>query len=213
MTERASNTVDRKTPSGQSGRQVGEPGGDDDLALVNRSRKGDMDAFGQLVSKYQDRLYNLILRMCGRAADAEELTQETFLKALESLDQFRGESRFYTWLFRIAANKTISYKRRGSRIKFQQLVETGGDGAESGRPQNRSEAPESSAMRNENQTIILEALESLDEQLRLVTVLREIEDLDYMEISRILEIPAGTVRSRLHRARIELKDKLGKLVE
>lgn len=187
-----------------------------DAALVARVRKGDMQAFGLLVAKYQDRIYNLIFRLCGNAADAEELAQETFLKAMEKIGQFRGSSRFYTWLFRIAANLAISSRRRGGRIKFHSLA-SGGPWDGEGDPQATLEArlsdrrevqPHQAAAAAETAQAVLRALEELDEEARLVVVLRDVEDMDYSQIAEVLDLPAGTVKSRLHRARCLLKEKL-----
>ncbi len=171
------------------------------------------------MAKYQDRVYNMILRMVGRPADAEELAQETFLKALEKIGQFRGQSGFYTWLFRIAANLSISQRRRSARIRFQplggrdddeadQLGELAGQTAYA-----RQERPDSAALAAEAHQRIVEALDDLDEEFRLVVVLRDIEEMDYTQIAEVMEVPVGTIKSRLHRARGMLKDKLSDLVE
>lgn len=189
----------------------------EDAALVDRSRKGDMQAFGSLVAKYQDRIYNLVLRMCGRPSDAEELAQETFLKALERISQFRGTSQFYTWLFRIAANLTISHRRRVGRVKFQSL--TGSEEFEESQAaaltaamaQRREPAPETHAMSAETNRRVMQALEELDDEFRLVVLLRDVEDMDYSEIAQVLGLPSGTVKSRLHRARCILKERLADL--
>ncbi|KKL16836.1 hypothetical protein LCGC14_2491570, partial [marine sediment metagenome] len=100
----------------------------EDATLVERARSGDMQAFGALVAKYQDRVFNMVYRMCGRREDAEELSQEAFLKALEKITQFRSQSSFYTWLFRIAANLVISHRRRSGRITFHTLDPSDADG-------------------------------------------------------------------------------------
>ncbi len=190
----------------------------DDGALVDRARKGDMQAFGLLVAKYQDRVFNLTFRMCGRQADAEELAQETFLKALERIGQFRGNSGFYTWLFRIAANLTISHRRRAGRIHFSSL--TGPDDGDDSRTDaltaetaaRRIPDPTAAAVSAETRQRIMEAMQGLDEEFRLVVVLRDIEDMDYAQIAEVLDTPVGTVKSRLHRARTLLKEKLGHLM-
>lgn len=188
----------------------------EDAALVERSGKGDMQAFGALVAKYQDRIFNMILRMSGNRADAEELAQESFLKALTKINQFRGQSEFYTWLFRIAVNLTTSYRRRSSRIKFQPLW----DQEESDRPRTDvlkaagrgNPNPAAAAISAETSRMVAEALEGLDEEFRLVVVLRDMEEMDYAQIARVLEVPVGTVKSRLHRARCILKERLKDLV-
>jgi len=183
----------------------------EDEALVDRCRKGDMPAFGLLVAKYQDRLYNLLYRMLGHGADAEELAQETFLKALENIGQFQGASRFYTWLFRVGVNLAISHRRRGGRVKFQTLsAPEDGDGFGLGArlADGRDGSPSASAMAAETRQAVLRALESLDEEYRVVVLLCDVEEMDYSQIAAVLDQPLGTVKSRLHRGRSMLRAKL-----
>jgi RNA polymerase sigma-70 factor (ECF subfamily) len=191
----------------------------EDATLVQRSREGDMRAYGTLIAKYQDRIYNLIYRMCGRAADAEELTQDTFLKALERIDQFRGHSKFYTWLFRIAANLTISHRRRAGRIRFHSMTgpeeydEAQSDALTAGIATRRQPGPDRSAISSETTRRIMQAMDELEDEFRIVVALRDIEEMDYAGIAEVLDLPVGTVKSRLHRARCLLKDKLSDLLE
>ena len=191
----------------------------EDAALVQRTRKGDMRAFGMLVAKYQDRIFNLILRMCPRHAEAEELTQETFLRALERIGQFRGNSKFYTWLFRIGANLTLSHRRRVGRVRFQSLSGTDEfDGTQADHltaavAAKRQVNPAAAAMTAETRTRVLEALEELDDEFRLVVLLRDVEEMDYDQISQVTGLPLGTVKSRLHRARCLLRQSLASLME
>ncbi|MCY2931331.1 MAG: sigma-70 family RNA polymerase sigma factor [Planctomycetota bacterium] len=190
----------------------------EDAVLVTRFRQGDMQAFGALVAKYQDRIFTMVLRMCPNRAEAEELAQEAFLRAMERIDQFRGQSRFYTWLFRIAANLTLSHRRRAGRVKFRSmdlLDESGGSQAANladeaaGRHVVR---PDEAAMALETRHRVLGAMDELDDEFRIVLVLRDIEEMDYDQIAQVLDLPAGTVKSRLHRARCALKEKLADLV-
>ena len=190
----------------------------EDAALIERCRNGDMQAFGSLVAKYQDRIFNMVFRMCGRRADAEELAQEAFLKALENIGQFRSQSRFYTWLFRIAANLTISHRRRGGRIRFQPL---GGPEDFSGTQAaslaataavRHNPGPEAAAVAAETSHRVSSALEELEDEQRLIVILRDMEDMDYAQIAEVIGVPAGTVKSRLHRARCILREKLADLV-
>lgn len=212
MSDQASKLVADERAAGGPGQTIAF----EDLALVERCRKGEMQAFGLLVAKYQDRIYNLIWRMCTRQAEAEELAQEVFLKALENLNQFRGRSRFYTWLFRIAVNTVISHRRRTARIRFQPL----GDGDDDPSPavaavaaaQRHNPGPDGAAMSAETSARVAEALEELDEEHRVMIVLRDMEDMDYAQIASVLDLPVGTVKSRLHRARCMLRDKLTGLV-
>jgi len=177
-----------------------------------------MSAFGSLVAKYQDRLFNMVFRMCGNRADAEELAQEAFLKALERIDQFKGFSQFYTWLFRIAANLTISHRRRSGRVKFHSLTASDdsssspADVLTAGLAQRRNPGPEAVAIAADTGQRITEALGELEDEFRAVVVLRDVEDMDYAQIAEVLGVPIGTVKSRLHRARSMLKDKLAGLV-
>ena len=189
-----------------------------DSALVEDCRRGDMKAFGLLVAKYQDRIFNMVYRMCGRRADAEELAQEAFLKALERIGQFRGNSGFYTWVFRIAANLTLSHRRRAGRIHFKSLTgpeSLDGTQAESltaSVAKRRDPGPVAAAMSAEARLRVHQSLEELDDEFRLVVILRDMEDMDYAQISRVLDVPVGTVKSRLHRARHLLKEKLSGLI-
>lgn len=184
----------------------------DDAAILKRCREGEVAAFGQLVHKYQDRLFNAILRMCGNRDDAEELCQETFVKALESLGRFREDSGFYTWLFRIGMNLTISHRRRGGRVKFHSLEPAGQDDGTSRSAavlaDQRGLDPAEEVARNDADRRVLEALAELAEDFRAVVILRDIEDMDYEQISRVLDVPVGTVKSRLYRARCMLHEKL-----
>ena len=190
----------------------------EDCALVERARKGDMQAFGSLVAKYQDRIYNMMLRMIGRAADAEELAQETFLRALERIGQFKGRSEFYTWLFRVAANLAISHRRRGMRIRFQSLSAdeecsgTQADSLTAAVASQRDPPPQAAAMATESKKRVIEALEGLEDEFRLVVVLCDVEEMNYSRAADVLGVPVGTVKSRLHRARCILKEKLADLV-
>jgi RNA polymerase sigma-70 factor (ECF subfamily) len=201
------------------GRSDQEPLALAEAALVRRCQAGEADAFAELVAQHQDRLYNVIVRMCRHAADAEELAQEAFLRAFERIGQFRGGSRFYTWLFRVAVNLTISRRRRGGKVKFISL--TGGDedaalnsaeAVAASTATRRTPGPEAAAMARETHDRVQQALGELDDDFRAVVVLRDIEEMDYGEIAEVLDVPVGTVKSRLHRGRCMLKDKLADLV-
>jgi len=190
----------------------------DDAALLEQCRRGDVRVFGSLVAKYQDRVFNVICRICPNPADAEELAQETFLKALEGLKTFRGQSRFYTWLFRIAVNTALSHQRRAGRIHFHPLSQAdgmgqpgAGDAAGGLGRRSRNPRPDQAAITREHHRHVLAALAELEDEFRVVVVLRDIEDMDYKQIGRVLDLPAGTVKSRLHRGRLLLREKLGAL--
>lgn len=188
-----------------------------DAVLLKRCRDGDMAAFGQLIGRYQDRVYSSILRMCGNCDDAEELCQETFVKALENVRSFRQASGFYTWLFRIGMNLTISRRRRSGRLKFHSLEATPA-GDEALRPaetlgDERQIDPHMAAANSDAQNRVLKALAELDEEFSVVVVLRDIEDMNYDQIAEVLEVPVGTVKSRLYRARSMLREKLQSLMD
>ncbi|HET6426894.1 MAG TPA: sigma-70 family RNA polymerase sigma factor [Phycisphaerae bacterium] len=191
----------------------------EDAALLKRCREGEMMAFGRLVRKYQDRLYNGLLRMCQNRDDAEELCQETFVKALENLGTFRQDAGFYTWLFRIGMNLTITRRRRAGRVKFHSLDKPvgRGDGDEAGRtdvmPDRSEPGPAERAGRVDDNRRVMDALAALPEEFRSAVVLRDVEGMGYEQISQVLELPVGTVKSRLYRGRCMLRDTLKDLME
>ena len=186
-----------------------------DESLVLACQGGDASAFGRLVTRYQDRLYNLILRMVANCEDARELTQDAFLHALQAIGKFRGNSSFYTWLFRIAVNGALSHRRRSARaavMSLQELRESTGIEPDLRAPEPAAPSAAAAAGDRELNRLVCEALETLAPDARAVVVLKDIEGCDYEQIAAILRIPVGTVKSRLHRARLELKDRLEKYV-
>jgi RNA polymerase sigma-70 factor, ECF subfamily len=190
----------------------------DDAALVAACQQGEMQAFASLIAKYQDRLFNVVFRICSDRDEAADLCQETFVRVIEKIGAFRGQSQFYTWLFRIAVNLAISRRRRAGRVKFASLSpdpELGDGQAEALTSEiaaRREAGPVKSAMNRETQQRVLEALEALDDEYRAVVVLRDLEDMDYEQMATVLAVPMGTVKSRLHRGRCMLKEKLVDLV-
>lgn len=186
----------------------------EDAVLVDRCRGGDMQAFGALVAKYQHRVFNIVFRLCRRQADAEELAQETFLKALEKINQFRGQSGFYTWLFRIAVNLVMTHRRKEGRVKLHSIDCDDGTQATAlaAAARNTEAAPDAAAMKADTSRKVLEAIEQLDDEFRAVVLLREIEDMNYDQIAHVLNVPSGTVKSRLYRARVILREKLTELI-
>lgn len=186
-------------------------GSTDDLSLIDACRAGQTEAYGVLVRRYQDRLYPTVLRLTGCAEDAQDLLQDTFLRAYQKLGHFQGESSFYTWVYRIAVNLALSGRRR----KKPTLRLT--SGPEGGPIETAADAhatdPSLPIERAERDRIIQEALNALAADHRAVVVLKEFDGLRYEEIGEVLGIPVGTVRSRLHRARCELRDRLRVLVD
>ena len=185
----------------------------DDAILVRQSQHGDSGAMGRLITKYQDRIYNAILKICGNRDDAAELTQETFVKFIEKVKTFEGKSAFYTWLFRIAVNLTYNYCKRRAKVVMQSLEAAVGPEFDGARLQlgmfladEGSIDPAIVAQNREVGEILVGALGKLDEQQRTVVVLRDIEGMSYAEIAETLEIELGTVKSRLSRARANLRE-------
>lgn len=180
-----------------------------DVELVERARGGVPSAFAQLVSRYQDRIYNTCYRMCHNDADALDLTQATFLRALESLDGFRGKAGFYTWIFRIAVNLVISHRRKNARRRTISLDVETGDARAPG-PRLADDRMDNSLRieRGETRERIAWALQQLEDEFRAAVVLKDIEGLDYASIAQILSVPIGTAKSRIHRARMMLRDLL-----
>jgi RNA polymerase sigma-70 factor (ECF subfamily) len=185
--------------------------------LLRRLRERDERAFREMMEQYQDRVFNLLYRMIGTREEAEDLAQEVFVTVFKSIDQFRGESKFSTWLYRVAANhckNRIKYlSRRHDRdtgvlddAAERQSVAQGGAPIGAG----HIEGPDRVLEGIEMEKLVQQAIALLDEDQRLVVVLRDIEELSYEEICQITGLPEGTVKSRLHRARLALKEKLAK---
>lgn len=181
-----------------------------DTELVRRAQRGVPAALTELVSRYQDRIYNTCYRMCHNDADALDLTQGTFLKAIEALPRFQHRSSFYTWLFRIAVNLTLTHRRTKARQRTHSLDEPVGndcDGPIPAVPGRDAEVSRATEQR-ELQDRIEWALDHLDDEFRAAVVLKDIEGLDYAGIAEVLNVPIGTVKSRIHRGRTMLRDLL-----
>lgn len=178
-----------------------------DTYLVEATLSGNRQAFGALVERYQDRLFNTLVRVLGSPDDASEVLQDAFVQAYTKLESFRGSSQFYTWMYRVALNMACSYRRRNKRRYDEQSVEQIRElsGAE---PVDQSLPPEQLAMRVEQAELVQAALLEISEEHRQILVLREMEDCSYEAIAEILDLPVGTVRSRLFRARLQLKERL-----
>ncbi len=176
----------------------------DDAQLIDEALAGDAGAFGQLVENYQDRLFNTMVHVTGCREEAEDVVQDAFVQAFLKLDTFQRASAFYTWLYRIAFNISVSRRRR-RRPELSVDVSRELTGKE---PVDRGEAPEDRLLRDEQISQVHSALAGLNEEHRSILVLREIEGYCYESISEILGLPIGTVRSRLHRARMQLREEL-----
>ena len=176
----------------------------DDPQLIEKTLAGESAAFGQLVLKYQDRLYNTVMHVSGNAEDARDVVQNAFVQAYVKLSTFKGNSAFYTWLYRIAFNEAISQKRKQrSTLSVEYARETSGI-----EPENNEAGPHEILEMDERRCQVRQAIGELNEEYRAVLVLREIDGCCYDTIAEILDLPNGTVRSRLHRARLQLKEQL-----
>ena len=186
--------------------------GDDDR-LIADCLKGQTAAFGELVHRYQDRLFNTVFRLVDSAEDAQDVVQEAFLHAYQSLDRFKGESQFFTWLYRIAVNSAISLKRK-QRIVVSLHVDREGQGGVP-EPHDVSELsqPHLALERADEERRIQAALNRLSPEHRAVLILKDLEDQKYETMAEILQVPIGTIRSRLHRARLELREVLEKTTQ
>lgn len=172
-----------------------------ELLLISRARGGDREAFGELVEQYRDNVYRLAYRMCGNAYDADEAAQEAFVAAWRALPNFRGDAKFSTWLYRLTTNAAIDVIRREKRHQ------TVGDG-EMMELADDADSPQETVERTEQQEAVQKALSTLSEEYREVLLLRYMEELDYAEIAEVLQLPSGTVKSRINRAKAALKTAL-----
>jgi len=184
----------------------------EDHELIAECLNGRTSAFGLLVGRYQNRLYNALTKILGSAEDAHDVSQEAFVHAFQKLHTFQGNSRFYSWLFRIALNSAVSFHRKRHRnpASIEAVREQTGIEPIDSHPDAQ---PESAMERSERQDVVRQALADLPGDFRQVLVLKEIEGMKYEEIAEIMECPVGTVRSRIHRARAELKTRLETLLK
>ena len=169
-----------------------------EILLISRARTGDREAFGALVEQYRDNVYRLAYRMCGNAYDADEAAQEAFVAAWRALPNFRGDAKFSTWLYRLTTNAAIDVMRREKRhqtVGDGEMIDLADD----------ADSPQETVERTEQQEAVQKALATLSEEYREVLLLRYMEELDYAEIAEVLQLPSGTVKSRINRAKAALK--------
>ena len=172
--------------------------------LVSMSRSGDREAFGELVRRYQDRLFNSVVQILRCRNDAEDIVQDAFVQAYINLASFRGKSSFYTWLYRITINLAFSCgRKRRAAISVELSRDAMGN-----EPFDTSDSPSDRMEREEQATQLQQALASLSEEHRTVLILRGVEGFDYETIGEVLNLNPGTVRSRIHRARTTLRQRL-----
>ncbi len=173
----------------------------EETQLIDRALEGDRGAFTQLVELNQERLFASMLQVTGSPDEAEEVVQEAFIRAFMKLDTFQRNSQFFTWLYRIAFNSALTRKRRKrARVSLDQCRESNGLEVTDG-----GDAVDEPMLRRERVSMVRNALQTLSDDHRSILVLREMQDHSYEDIAEILEISIGTVRSRLSRARGQLK--------
>lgn len=175
--------------------------------LIREAIDGADESFCQLVERFQSRLFNSMLNIVGSHDEAEDVVQESFVQAYLKLDTFQGNSKFFTWLYRIAFNNALSrQRRRRPEMSIEQSRELSGHD-----PEDRTEAPDEPLLRDERVMLVHNGLQMLSEEHRHILVLREMEEMSYDEIAVLLSINIGTVRSRISRARNQLKIHLEEL--
>lgn len=186
---------------------------DTDKELVKRVQKGDRDAFDLLFTRYQHKIFGLVSRFIRDPEEIEDVVQEAFIKAYRALPRFRGDSAFYTWLYRIAINtaknQLVSKSRRPPDVDVDAEDAEFMDGGESLR---ESENPENALARDQLQAAIDDAIRNLPDDLRSAVTLREFDGLSYEQIAEVMDCPVGTVRSRIFRAREAIDERIGPLI-
>ena len=175
-----------------------------DRELVIRCQRNEPRAFDELVARHQDRIFTAVTRFCGNAEDAADVVQRAFINAFRKIQEFKGDSAFSTWIYRIAFNQAISFRRENRRTMVSLQATEDDKSVEPAVESNPTEKLEG----EETQKKVQQALDQLEEGDRQIILLKDLQGHSYDEIAGIMQIPKGTVRSRLHRARLELKSKL-----
>lgn len=184
-----------------------------DQELVERAQKGDKKAFNLLVMRYQNRVAGLLTRYVMRD-DIPDIVQESFIKAYRSLASFRGESAFYTWLYRIAVNTAKNHlTAQGRRPPKEDILAEDAESYESGSQLREADTPENLVLSEELKKVVFDTIESLPSELKTAITLRELDGLSYEEIAEAMQCPVGTVRSRIFRAREAIDEKIHPLMQ
>lgn len=204
-------STDKQVADAEARSQGGS--GNADLALIKRVQQGDRAAFDVLVVKYQHKILKLVMRYIRDPSEALDVTQEAFLKAYRAAPSFRGDSAFYTWLYRIAINTAKNYLVAARRrpVRFD-LDAQENDQAEAVAKLRELDTPEGLLLSDEIRDTVNKAIAELPEELRTAILLREIEGMSYEEIAQTMECPVGTVRSRIFRAREAIDKNIGPLI-
>jgi RNA polymerase sigma-70 factor (ECF subfamily) len=179
-----------------------------DLELVRRCQEGDVSAFQTLVERYQQRAVRLSYRYVKNQEDAEDIAQDAFIRVFRSIKDFRNESQFYTWFYRILVNLSLDHLRRNKQkgVEYQDGVLLRSQSA--AEVQQKGSSPREQLWKKQRRIAITQAIETLPDDQRTTVVLREIDGLSYEEIAQVTKVPIGTVMSRLYYARRKLQDKL-----
>lgn len=185
-----------------------------DQQLVERVQQGDKNAFNLLVQKYQNKVMSLISRYVRNQADVADVAQEAFIKAYRALPNFRGESAFYTWLYRIAVNTAKNHLvAQGRRAPANDIDAEEAEYYDGSDALKEFASPERLMMSDEIQKVVFDTLDTLPEELKMAISLRELDGMSYEEIANVMDCPVGTVRSRIFRAREAIDKKLQPLLE
>ncbi|MEP7272866.1 MAG: sigma-70 family RNA polymerase sigma factor [Acidobacteriota bacterium] len=179
-----------------------------DDQIIERTLAGETEAFGLLVRRWENPIYGLSLRMLGRDEDARDVCQETFLAAFRNLRKFRGDAKFSSWIYRIALNACNSRLRRNDVGRTRSLDETAEDGRREEFADSTNDTAPERLQRDQLTTIVRRALNGLPTEMRQVIVMKEYEDLTFVEIAEILQIPVSTVKSRLYTGLNQLRSRL-----
>lgn len=177
-----------------------------DKILLKRAQKGDIEAFQELIQIHQKNIFNLSLKMIGNYEDALELTQEVLIKLFKNLKKFKGDSKFSTWVYRITTNQCLDFLRKNSKINNVTYVNDYESENKINEVKQDKYLPEDELIKKEENKVIQSALNHLNENHRIVIILRELNGYSYEEISKIIKEPIGTIKSRINRARIILRD-------
>jgi RNA polymerase sigma-70 factor (ECF subfamily) len=202
--------------------RVAGPADDDpraaEAAFVARLKARDEQAFNELMVLYQRRVFALVFRMLGRRAEAEEVTQDAFLQVFRAIDSFRGESKLSTWLFRLAVNLSKNRMKRNARRAsgkhrdLDSLADHADLGAAEGVSVGRVDRPDEAAQGKQLEQIVKRAFTQLEPEFRQLVILRDVEDLSYEEIAEVTGLPRGTVKSRIHRGRAQLRARVERIL-
>ena len=185
---------------------------DDEAALIARVQRGDAAAYEPLVRMYQDRTFSLVLRMVSNYEDARDLTQDAFTRAYRGLGKFRAEASFHTWLFRIAVNAVISYRRRRGLARQHADPSSRGNGNPLAHVPDHNPGPAEQVEAGERRRAVQQAIAQIDPEFRDAIVLRDIQGMPYEDIVEVLSCPIGTVKSRIHRGRLALRALLAPII-